>query len=90
MNIVLPRLTVLADLGWGVMDDALVEAAAYVLHGHGSDAFEALDLRKKPGARDALLVASHANENAIVCMKSWFTALPQGKLLYSAPSEVPL
>lgn len=88
VNIVLPRLTVLADLGWGVMDDALVEAAAYVLHGHGSDAFEALDLRKKPGARDALLVASHANENAIVCMKSWFTALPQGKLLYSAPSEV--
>lgn len=88
VNIVLSRLSVLADLGWGVMDDALVEAAAYVLHGNGSDSFKALDLRKQPGARDALLVASHANESAIVCMKSWFTALPQGKLLYSAPSEV--
>ncbi|MEF8730299.1 MAG: Eco57I restriction-modification methylase domain-containing protein [Accumulibacter sp.] len=88
VNIVLPRLNVLADLGWGVMDDALVEAAAYVLHGNGSDSFQALDLRKQPGARDALLVALKANENAIVCMKSWFTALPQGKLLYSATSEV--
>jgi hypothetical protein len=88
VNIVLSRLNVLADLGWGVMDDALVEAAAYVLHGNGSDSFKALDLRKKPGARDALLVASKANEQAIVCMKSWFTALPQGKLLYSATSAV--
>ena len=88
VNIVLSRLNVLADLGWGVMDDALVEAAAYVLHGNGSDSFKALDLRKQPGARDALLVASKANEQAIVCMKSWFTALPQGKLLYSATSEV--
>jgi hypothetical protein len=88
VNIVLSRLNLLADLGWGVMDDALVEAAAYVLHGNGSDSFKALDLRKQPGARDALLVASQANEKAIVCMKSWFTALPQGKLLYSAPSEV--
>ena len=88
VNIVLSRLNILADLGWGVMDDALVEAAAYVLHGNGSDSFKALDLRKQAGARDALLVASKANENAIVCMKSWFTALPQGKLLYSATSEV--
>jgi hypothetical protein len=88
VNIVLSRLSVLADLGWGVMDDALVEAAAYVLHGNGSDSFKALDLRKQPGARDVLLAASKSNENAIVCMKSWFAALPQGKLLYSAPSEV--
>jgi hypothetical protein len=88
VSIVLSRLSVLADLGWGVMDDALVEAAAYVLHQNGSESFKALDLRKQPGARDALLVASRANENATVCMKSWFTALPQGKLLYSAPSEV--
>jgi hypothetical protein len=47
VNVVLSRLSVLADLGWGVMDDALVEAAAYVLHGNGSDSFKALDLRKQ-------------------------------------------
>lgn len=88
VNIVLSRLSILADLGWSVMDDALVEAAAYVLDGNGSDSFKALDLRKQPGERDALLVASRANESAIVCKKSWFAALPQGKLLYSAPSEV--
>lgn len=35
-----------------------------------------------------MFAPSKSNENAIVCMKSWFAALPQGKLLYSAPSEV--
>lgn len=88
VSTVLPRLSVLADLGWGVMDDALVEAAAYVLDGNGSDSFKALDLRKQPGARDVELLASRADENAVTCRKSWFAVLPQGKLLYSASSEV--
>lgn len=87
-EIIIERLEVLADLGWGVMDDALVEAAAYTLSAEAKTDFVALDVRKSSVTRDLALSSSLSSGMLMICEKSWFNAIPQSKLLYSAPSEV--
>ncbi|MGO4286464.1 Eco57I restriction-modification methylase domain-containing protein, partial [Bosea sp. TAB14] len=86
-EIVIARLEVLADLGWGVMDDALVESAAYTLSAEIKADFVALDVRKRSDNREVALSSSASSGMLMICEKSWFKSIPQSKLLYSAPPE---
>lgn len=86
--VILPRLISLSDFGLGVMDDAHVEAAAYVL-GPDTDAdFSVIDIRKIAAEREVALLSAIANRDACFLKREWFLALPQAKILYVAPRQV--
>ncbi|WP_186043213.1 BREX-1 system adenine-specific DNA-methyltransferase PglX [Burkholderia gladioli] len=87
-KVILPRLICLADFGLGVMDDAHVEAAAYVLGPVGDSDFSVIDLRKVAANRESALNAAIASEGASFFRREWFLALPQSKILYAAPARV--
>ncbi|EMH6301857.1 TPA: BREX-1 system adenine-specific DNA-methyltransferase PglX [Pseudomonas aeruginosa] len=87
-KVILPRLICLADFGLGVMDDAHVEAAAYVLGPVGDSDFSVIDLRKVAANRESALSAAIASKGASFFRREWFLALPQSKILYAAPERV--
>ena len=87
-KVILPRLICLADFGLGVMDDAHVEAAAYVLGPVGDSDFSVIDLRKVVAKRESALIAAIASKEASFFRREWFLALPQSKILYAAPARV--
>ncbi len=87
-EVILPRLLCLADFGLGVMDDAHVEAAAYVLGPVGDADFSVIDLRKVAANRESALNAAIAAKGASFFRREWFLALPQSKILYAAPARV--
>lgn len=87
-KVILPRLICLADFGLGVMDDAHVEAAAYVLGPAGDGDFSVLDLRRSLASRESALNAAIATKEASYFRREWFLSLPQSKLLYAAPERV--
>ena len=87
-KVILPRLICLADFGLGVMDDAHVEAAAYVLGPVGDSDFSVIDLRKVVSNRESALNAAIASKGASFFRREWFLALPQSKILYAAPARV--
>jgi hypothetical protein len=85
---IIPRLVLLADLGLGVMDNAYVESAAYVVGGGSAPRFAALDCRRGRIV-DPTLVCSDAFSNlGHLVERSIVTSLPQKKILYSLPSNV--
>lgn len=87
-NSILPNLVCVADFGLGVMDDAMVRAAAYVLGESSSDVFLAADckgvLRDLQTGGDSGILLSCFSE----VRKDWFSALPQSRLLLDAPQDV--
>lgn len=85
---ILPRLISLADFGLGVMDDAHVEAAAYILGPVGDGDFSVVDLRKVAGKRESALLTAITSKEASFLRREWFLALPQSKILYAAPARV--
>ena len=87
-KVILPRLISLADFGLGVMDDAHVEAAAYVLGPVGDGDFSVVDLRKVVATRESALLTAIASKEASFLRREWFLALPQSKILYAAPARV--
>ena len=87
-KVILPRIISLADFGLGVMDDAHVEAAAYVLGPVGDDDFSVVDLRKVVATRESALLTAIASKKATFLRREWFLALPQSKILYAAPARV--
>lgn len=87
-KVILPRLICLADFGLGVMDDAHVEAAAYVLGPVGDSDFSVIDLRKATANRESVLNAAIVSKGASFFRREWFLALPQSKILYAAPTRV--
>ncbi|MGF6296388.1 BREX-1 system adenine-specific DNA-methyltransferase PglX [Paraburkholderia youngii] len=87
-EVVLQRLICLADFGLGVMDDAHVEAAAYVLGPVGGSDFSVLDLRRHEAKREIALDAAVAANDVSRLKREWFLALPQAKILYAAPARV--
>lgn len=85
---ILPNLVCVADFGLGVMDDAMVRAAAYVLGESTSDTFLAAD--GKSALRD---LQAGASSSALLprfseMRKDWFAGLPQSRLLLDAPQDV--
>jgi hypothetical protein len=81
---ILPRLELLADLGLGVMDDAYVESAAYVLSSSRSHSL-ALDCRiDRKVSTDLLKDWS----NAVDVNSDALSELPQKKILYALPKSV--
>lgn len=88
VNDVLPHLELLLDFGLGVMDEAYVESAAYVLSGIGSVEFQTFDLRRNAPEHQQT-VESGLNNHPRYCSRTeWFHRLPKSKILYSAPSSV--
>jgi hypothetical protein len=85
---ILPRITCLADFGLGVMDDAHVESAAYVLSSQPGAEFSVVDLRKEEKSKEIVLKTSVARQAFTSLQRDWFLTLPKAKILYDAPSEV--
>ncbi|MBK8754671.1 MAG: BREX-1 system adenine-specific DNA-methyltransferase PglX [Candidatus Competibacteraceae bacterium] len=85
---ILPNLVCVADFGLGVMDDAMVRAAAYVLGESSSGSFLAADCKGvlrdlQAGASSSALLPRFSEVK-----KGWFAALPQSRLLLDAPQDV--
>lgn len=87
-RILLPKIISLADFGLGVMDDAHVEAAAYVLGPESNNDFSVIDIRKIPAEREDALKQAIREDSHAFLKREWFLALPQSKLLYAAPRRV--
>jgi hypothetical protein len=87
-RVLLPKIISLADFGLGVMDDAHVEAAAYVLGPESNNNFSVIDIRKIPAEREDALKQAIREDSRVFLKREWFLALPQSKLLYAAPRRV--
>lgn len=87
-DVVLPRLDALLDLGLGVMDDARVEAAAYVLDDGQSSRFLAADCRVGRSFDATLLHPPLSKHLFHSVPKDLISCLPQAKFLYSMPSAM--
>ena len=85
---VLPRIALLCDFGLGVMDDAFVESAAYVLDNIHPSQFSAYDLRKAAPNHSPDAVLNALGGSCHVCVPSHFISLPKARLLYSLPERV--
>lgn len=82
---VLPTIALLLDLGGGIMDGALVDAAAATLDCAGVSEFLAYDARNVSREQ---LPACIRSLDWRSCKKSVFANLPKTQLLYALPPEV--
>jgi len=85
---VLPHLSVLLDLGLGVMDDAYVESAAYVLDARGSSRFCVVDARSEAPTHESLRILGLLRDTVKECIASQFKDLPQQRILYTLPERM--
>src|SRR5207253_1791006 len=76
-NTILPNLVCVADFGLGVMDDAMVRAAAYVLGESSSETFLAADCKGAARDMQAGTTSSALLSRFSEVRKDWFSALPQ-------------
>ena len=88
INTILPNLVCVADFGLGVMDDAMVRAAAYVLGKSSSEIFLAADCKGTVRDLQAAATSSELLSRFSEVRKDWFSALPQARLLLDAPQDV--
>lgn len=88
INDIIPHMEHLVDFGLGVMDDAYVESAAYVLNNTGSTQFHSFDLRSNVPEHQQALEHQICNHLQQLSHNSWFPKLPKSKILYTAPPEV--
>tara|TARA_R110000782_G_scaffold30348_6_gene75511 strand:- start:7890 stop:12305 length:4416 start_codon:yes stop_codon:yes gene_type:complete len=72
----------LVDLGWGILDDALVETAAYTLERGGFDRSLFSDTRKGPRLHDGIEELHWHHRR-----RSFFNLVPGNQLLYWLSSE---
>jgi len=88
-TVLIDQIALLADFGRGVMDNALVDSAGYVLEpaGRKSDIL-AWDLRRPEDKSVALLSRAASLENAFVVNKVSIKRLPGSKLLYFLPRHI--
>lgn len=87
-NTILPNLVCVADFGLGVMDDAMVRAAAYVLGKSSSEIFLAADCKGTVRDLQAGATSGELLSRFSEVRKDWFSALPQARLLLDAPQDV--
>lgn len=88
INAILPNLVCVADFGLGVMDDAMVRAAAYVLGESSSEIFLAADCKGTVRDLQAGATSSALLSRFSEVRKDWFSALPQARLLLDSPQDV--
>lgn len=93
-NILLPKLDILLDLGWPVMDGATVQSAAYTLACSSSDQsekFSAFDYRgyqDKEGALRLAFVQGSLSATPKSVEKRTIAKYPRQKVLHSLPVEI--
>ncbi|MBK9165936.1 MAG: BREX-1 system adenine-specific DNA-methyltransferase PglX [Bryobacterales bacterium] len=85
---VIPTLSLLLDLGEGVMDDAYVESCAYVLGHATSTEVIAIDRRHTTASDRTLPTADNSTGINYCVPREMFLHLPEYKLLYSSPSAI--
>ena len=91
---VLAGISLLADLGASVMDDAFVESAAYIISKRSTEKIVALDLRGVVDPQQRLsdsiiaFVNSNPSKDWAIKHRQLIADLPDGKLLYSLPIRV--
>lgn len=91
---VLAGISLLADLGASVMDDAFVESAAYIISKRSAEKILALDLRGVVDPQQKLFenittfVNSNPNKDWAIKHRQLIADLPDSKLLYSLPIRV--
>jgi predicted RNA methylase len=85
---ILPNLVCVADFGLGVMDDAMVRAAVYVLGKSSSEIFLAADCKGTVRDLQSGATSSEFLSRFSEVRKDWFSALPQARLLLDAPQDV--
>ncbi|WP_449256346.1 BREX-1 system adenine-specific DNA-methyltransferase PglX [Bosea sp. (in: a-proteobacteria)] len=84
----LPRINCIADFGLGVMDDAMVRSAVYILGSSKSSEF--LTANVKPHINS---IKGNISPNALISLfdsveKQTFIEMPQSRFLIDAPSSV--
>lgn len=89
-NILIGKLRLLGDLGENIMDDAFVEAAAYILDVNGSDKLNAFDLRSSTSNPKSLLECCREGkiESTFEVDSSIFLNFPKNRITYFAGTEV--
>jgi len=85
-NEVVEYLQVLLDLGLGVMDDAFVEACAFVLSGHASPTFVAFNRRDT--VEKSALINDPRSADTYVVDRTNIKSLPAAKILYSVSPRI--
>ena len=91
-NTILPSLSVLLDLGYPVMDGAMVQSAAYVLDvsrngaRHFFDAIDQKELPNKADGLDAICAMRIECHRRHYVARSQMFALPRCKVLYNLPN----
>ncbi|WP_186236014.1 BREX-1 system adenine-specific DNA-methyltransferase PglX [Burkholderia gladioli] len=88
LNSILGHLCCLADFGIGVMDDAMVRAAAYVLSGEPRDDFLAADCRGVLRQMQIAPAPGTLLPRFSKMQREWFSSLPQARMLINAPRDV--
>ncbi|VWD58731.1 hypothetical protein BCO18442_07019 [Burkholderia contaminans] len=88
LNSILGHLCCLADFGIGVMDDAMVRAAAYVLSGETRDDFLAADCRGVLRQMQIAPTPGNLLSRFSNMRREWFSSLPQARMLINAPRDV--
>jgi hypothetical protein len=90
---ILPHISLILDLGWSVMDAALVQSCAFILNGRPnnlSDSFIAFD-RKSSSDQEKDLEAFTGFKNnfgTYICDRNRILGLPQSKILYTLPPNI--
>jgi hypothetical protein len=87
-KIIVKNLICVVDFGLGVMDDAMVRAAAYVLSRSANEEFMAADAKASLNEIQANPSPASLNSLFSVMRKEWFSVLPQSRLLIDAPQHV--
>jgi hypothetical protein len=89
-NILVGNLQLLGDLGENIMDDAFVEAAAYVIDVSGSDNLTAFDLRNSTTNAESLRESCKftAVNNTYQIDSEIFLNFPKNRITYFAGSEI--
>ena len=85
-NEVVEYIQVLLDLGLGVMDDAFVEACAYVLSEHTSPVFVAFNRRAT--VEKSTLTNDLKSADSYVVDRANIKSLPSAKILYSVSPRI--
>lgn len=93
-NVVLPGISLIADLGASVMDDAFVESSAYVITKLPTENICAIDLRSSEEPHNMLLKCisnlcnNNTNKYCTVKSRKLISDLPDSKILYSLPIRI--
>lgn len=87
-NIILNKLCCVVDFGLGVMDDAMVRSAAYVLGGYPFSVFWGADAKGISVGSERELSSSTLSSLFSAMVSEWFLDLPQARLLIDAPQHV--